>query len=80
MAMENYGSQSPESRQYTRLDSVFPVQFRLAALDGRNFLSDWQRWPIHILVTLSALKKYLISSPQGQKKQKGLFLRNGQRR
>ncbi|MEK6727423.1 MAG: PilZ domain-containing protein [Candidatus Omnitrophota bacterium] len=39
--MENYGSQSPEYRQYTRLDSVFPVQFRLAALDGRSFLSDW---------------------------------------
>src|SRR3989338_3636492 len=30
-----------EHRQYTRLDSVFPVQFRLASLDGKNFISDW---------------------------------------
>src|SRR3989338_3879317 len=41
MATENYGSQIAENRQYTRLDSVFPVQFRLAAPDDRNFLSDW---------------------------------------
>ncbi|MFA4989579.1 MAG: hypothetical protein WC576_02270 [Candidatus Omnitrophota bacterium] len=30
-----------EKRQYLRLDTVFPVQFRLVALDGTNLLSDW---------------------------------------
>lgn len=30
-----------EHRQYTRLDSVFPVQFRLTSVDGKNFISDW---------------------------------------
>ena len=30
-----------EHRKYLRLDSVFPVQFRLETLDGKNFLSDW---------------------------------------
>jgi len=30
-----------ERRQYIRLDSVFPVQFRLLSLDGKHFLSDW---------------------------------------
>jgi hypothetical protein len=30
-----------EQRRYLRLDSVFPVQFRLLSLDGRHFLSDW---------------------------------------
>jgi hypothetical protein len=32
-----------ERRQYIRLDSVFPVQFRLVSTDGRQFLSDWQQ-------------------------------------
>ncbi len=30
-----------ERREYIRLDSVFPVQFRLITLDGTAFLSDW---------------------------------------
>jgi len=30
-----------ERRQYIRLDSVFPVQFRLASMDGAQFLSEW---------------------------------------
>ncbi|MDD5196698.1 MAG: PilZ domain-containing protein [Candidatus Omnitrophota bacterium] len=30
-----------EKRQYLRLDTVFPVQFRLVALDGTSLLSDW---------------------------------------
>ncbi|MBU0549849.1 MAG: PilZ domain-containing protein, partial [Candidatus Omnitrophica bacterium] len=30
-----------ERRQYIRLDSVFPVDFRLTAQDGKTFLSDW---------------------------------------
>lgn len=30
-----------DRRKYIRLDSVFPVDFRLLSLDGRNFLSDW---------------------------------------
>ncbi len=30
-----------ERRKYLRLDSVFPVQFRLLSLDGKRFLSDW---------------------------------------
>ncbi|MCK9594064.1 MAG: PilZ domain-containing protein [Candidatus Omnitrophica bacterium] len=32
---------SAERRQYIRLDSVFPVQFRLVSIDGLQFLSDW---------------------------------------
>ncbi len=30
-----------ERRHYLRLDSVFPVQFRLVSLDGKKFFSDW---------------------------------------
>jgi len=30
-----------ERRKYIRLNSVFPVQFRLLGLDGKRFLSDW---------------------------------------
>jgi hypothetical protein len=30
-----------ERRKYIRLDSVFPVQFRLLSLDEKHFLSDW---------------------------------------
>jgi low affinity Fe/Cu permease len=30
-----------EHRKYIRLDSVFPVQFRILSLDGKKVLSDW---------------------------------------
>lgn len=30
-----------ERRKYIRLNSVFPVEFRLLSLDGKHFLSDW---------------------------------------
>lgn len=30
-----------ERRRYIRLDSVFPVSFKLLSLDGKEFLSDW---------------------------------------
>jgi hypothetical protein len=30
-----------ERRKYIRLDSVFPVQFRIISLDGSRILSDW---------------------------------------
>ena len=30
-----------ERRKYIRLDSVFPVEFRLLSLDGKSFFSDW---------------------------------------
>jgi hypothetical protein len=30
-----------EQRKYIRLDSIFPVQFRLISADGKQFLSDW---------------------------------------
>ncbi|MFA5176753.1 MAG: PilZ domain-containing protein [Candidatus Omnitrophota bacterium] len=30
-----------EKRQYLRLDTVFPVQFRLVALDGKTLVSEW---------------------------------------
>jgi len=30
-----------EHRKYIRLNSVFPVQFRILSLDGKRFLSDW---------------------------------------
>jgi hypothetical protein len=36
-----------ERRQYVRLDSVFPVQFRLFALDGVTPLSDWLQGYTH---------------------------------
>lgn len=39
MGRENY--LGAEHRQYTRLDSVFPVQFKLVSLDGKNPISDW---------------------------------------
>jgi len=32
---------SDEKRKYIRLNSVFPVGFRLLSLDGKRFLSDW---------------------------------------
>ena len=32
---------SDDRRNYIRLDSVFPVQFRLLTLDGKHFLSGW---------------------------------------
>jgi len=35
------GYPGSEQRHYIRLDSVFPVQFRLLSLDGKNHLSDW---------------------------------------
>ncbi|MCM8796922.1 MAG: hypothetical protein NC923_03485 [Candidatus Omnitrophica bacterium] len=31
----------PERRKYLRLDTVFPVQFRLLDSDARSFASDW---------------------------------------
>jgi hypothetical protein len=30
-----------ERRQYTRLDSVFPVQFKIVSSEGKTALSDW---------------------------------------
>jgi len=30
-----------EHRQYIRLDTVFPVQFRIESFDGKRFLSNW---------------------------------------
>ncbi|TRZ95719.1 hypothetical protein D4R78_02650 [bacterium] len=38
---KSQGYSGSEQRRYLRLDSVFPVQFRLLSLDGRRFLSDW---------------------------------------
>lgn len=32
---------SQEQRRYIRLDTVFPVEFRVMGVDGRSFLSDW---------------------------------------
>jgi hypothetical protein len=34
-------SSSAEQRHYIRLDTVFPVEFRLVSPDGRDFLSPW---------------------------------------
>jgi len=36
-------SSGQERRQYIRLDSVCPVQFRLVSLDTKNFLSGWMQ-------------------------------------
>lgn len=30
-------------REYIRLDTVFPVQFRVSSLDGKRFFSSWQQ-------------------------------------
>jgi len=38
---KSQGYNGSEQRKYLRLDSVFPVQFRLLSLDGKRFLSDW---------------------------------------
>lgn len=32
---------NPERRKYIRMNSVFPVQFRLLSIDGKRFLSEW---------------------------------------
>lgn len=34
-------SLGPERRHYIRLNSVFPVQFRIVSLDGKKHLSEW---------------------------------------
>lgn len=34
-------SEEQERRKYIRLDSVFPVNFRILSLDGQQVLSDW---------------------------------------
>lgn len=39
--MENKDYLAQERRKYIRLDSVFPVEFRLLSLDAKQFLSDW---------------------------------------
>jgi len=31
----------PEQRKYLRLNTIFPVQFRLESMDGKFFLSNW---------------------------------------
>jgi hypothetical protein len=41
MSLRNKDQLIPEQRKYLRLDSVFPVQFRLETPDGKVFLSDW---------------------------------------
>jgi len=37
----NKTKSTTEQRKYLRLDTVFPVQFRLESPDGKTFLSDW---------------------------------------
>ena len=39
MGREDY--LGPEHRQYTRMDCVFPVQFKLVSLYGKSLISDW---------------------------------------
>ena len=41
--MQNNHSQANEHRHFIRLDSVFPVQFRVLNLDGKGFISDWMQ-------------------------------------
>jgi len=41
MSFRNKTEPVPEHRKYLRLDTVFPVQFRLEDLDGQTFLSSW---------------------------------------
>ncbi len=35
--------QIQEQRNYIRMDTILPVQFRLVSLDGKEMLSDWQQ-------------------------------------
>ncbi|MDD5655018.1 MAG: PilZ domain-containing protein, partial [Candidatus Omnitrophica bacterium] len=37
----NQQPQGQERRKYIRLNSVFPVSFRLTTLDGQEYISDW---------------------------------------
>jgi len=39
--MFHHSVHKPERRRYVRLNSVFPVQFRIYSLDGANPISDW---------------------------------------
>jgi len=39
--MQNKKDSAAERRRYLRLDSVFPVEFRILSLDGKTLLSDW---------------------------------------
>lgn len=41
MLFKNKAKPAAEKRKYLRLDTVFPVQFRLEELDGKAFLSSW---------------------------------------
>ncbi|MDD5465571.1 MAG: hypothetical protein PHP73_04415 [Candidatus Omnitrophica bacterium] len=41
MSFKNKIKPAVEQRKYLRLDTVFPVQFRLEDLDGKTFLSSW---------------------------------------
>lgn len=41
MLFKNKTRPAPEQRKYLRLDTVFPVQFRLEELDGSALLSGW---------------------------------------
>ncbi len=43
MWLKNKKDKPPENRKYLRLDTVFPVQFRLETLDGKVFLSNWMQ-------------------------------------
>ncbi|MDO9573298.1 MAG: PilZ domain-containing protein [Candidatus Omnitrophota bacterium] len=41
MRIKNKEPVSPEQRKYLRLNTIFPVQFRLESIDGEIFISDW---------------------------------------
>lgn len=41
MGLKDKKKQQPEQRKYLRLDTVFPVQFRLETPDGKTLLSNW---------------------------------------
>lgn len=43
MPLKNKKEFNLEHRKYLRLDSVFPVQFRLETPDGKTFLCAWQQ-------------------------------------
>ncbi|MEI6831988.1 MAG: hypothetical protein WCK61_04725 [Candidatus Omnitrophota bacterium] len=43
MRIKNKEPVSPEQRKYLRLNTIFPVQFRLESMDGEIFISDWRQ-------------------------------------
>jgi hypothetical protein len=71
----------PERRQYIRLDSVFPVSFKISSLDSSHAPSDWIQGFTHnvskggILLEVNNLKPQVLELVKKQKYHIALSLR-----